>query len=136
MRGSIGTFNNADGWIEVRIDGVVYRNGDDAAQIDPTDPLPACPNPTTGLVILGVNPFGDNQPGWDTVVWSPQGDLDCIYVKEVAAFCNDSNTNPNSSSRRCPPPGPGGSSFDGSASGPRAVQPGGTGVALMIHPYQ
>lgn len=124
FRGSIGAWGT-DGWIECRLDGIVYQNGDNVTQINPDDPKKDCPsgNPIT---FLGPNTFSEPEVGWDKVWFSPNGgDLDCIYIKEVAQYCNDSNTDPNSSSRRCPPPGPGGSSFDGSASGPRVVQPGG-----------
>jgi len=119
IRGDVGTPGKADGWIEVRIDGLVYENGADYAAIDPTDPAPTCPSGRTEIQfledpVLGSGPF----LGWDRVRWSPSvGSITCLYVKETAAYCN--MPNPNAPRRRCPPSGPGGSSFDGRASGPR-----------------
>jgi hypothetical protein len=129
VRGAISSYDQAtaasapDGWLEVRVNDRVYHTGDNFAAIDPLSPPADCDNRVTGISVgLGGSEFG-----WDKVTFKPQGDLDCPYIKEVAAFCEDTPDPPSvgGASPDCPPPGPGGSTFDGTADGPRlGLRPG------------
>jgi hypothetical protein len=126
MRGSISTgtedgFSNGDGWLEVRINNRPYRNGDDYALIDPNSEPDIC-DARTGSIIWPYAEFG-----WNTITFGFGGDatasLDCLYYSSHAQWCNERET--QHTPGRCPPPGPGGSSSDGSPTGPRTVQSGG-----------
>lgn len=126
FRGRIPTFylsgeaqsrtSNNDGYVEARIDGRVYPNGSNFAEIDPHSPEDQC---TGGVSFSGST----TELGWDRVIVSAHGAMDCLYIKENDTYCNESEL--GRPPGRCPEPGPGGSSFDGTASGQRAVQLGG-----------
>jgi hypothetical protein len=128
IRGKVNAMDSArnasaDGWIEARINGIVYPTGTDVSQFDPNAPPPRCPVETAGITWRDDFIAGDVGT-WDKVTFGPQGDLDCPYIKEVAAYCDDNEVF-NRPGAKCDPAGPGGSSFDGSAEGPRIIHPGG-----------
>ena len=117
-----------DGSLEIRIDKQVYKNGDDVATFDPNAPVDPCAKGQVAIPWLATGFAGLGS--WDKVMIGPQGDFDCLYIKDFDAYCND--VSPASGAggvspgaKTCPPPGPGGSSFDGRAQGSRIVQPGG-----------
>lgn len=117
-RGSISTpttglLGNPDGWIEIRVDGKVINDGDDFELFDPDAEPDPCPDGRRAAS------FGNSQTGWDKVTFGPQGDLDCLYIKEVAAYCND-NPILKRPGAKCDPAGPG-----GALPGPRIIHPGG-----------
>jgi hypothetical protein len=131
MRGQVSSIDPTtllskdDAWVELRINDRVYANGDDYDLIDPNSPITGCKNAVTGLNT-------HNEYGWSIGMWQNEF-LDCCYLDRNAAYCrpplhqgpptgdevNDGELGP------CPPPGPGGSSFDGAADGDRYVAPGG-----------
>lgn len=127
-----------DGWIEIRVDGRIYQDGDDAATmppLDPENPPVICPTPRTLQFIKddSIFPAGGLDFGWQSVHFGPMGDIACLYIKAEAAYCNevlspDPSTS-GTSRQDCDPPGPGGSSFNGQAQGPRVVHPGGYSVS-------
>ena len=89
VRGSVSSYNEDtiesgnDGFLEVRINKRVYKNGDDFAAIDPTSPPESCEAGVSGIIT------GRVVSGWNRIVFYPHGDLDCIYIKESATYCND-----------------------------------------------
>jgi hypothetical protein len=141
IRGSINSVSgdagsyvpSADGWLELRVDGRVYQNGDDAdalPPLDPENPPVVCPAPQ---IAQFINESQINQSatdfGWGSAHFGPMGDIHCLYVKEEAAYCNlrpafDPRTS-GTTRQDCDPPGPGGSTFGGTAQGPRIAHPGG-----------
>src|SRR6185369_7500056 len=110
-----------DAWVEVRINGRVYANGDDYDLIDPNSPVTGCRNGVSGLNT-------HNEYGWSIGMWQNEW-LDCCYLDRNAAYCRPTDSDRDDINDGtigdCPPPGPGGSSFDGAPDGDRYVAPGG-----------
>lgn len=117
-RGNISSFNEelgdseADGSIEIRINGRVYNNGDEFPAIDPSEPPDPCTVPITGIK------FALSTFGWNAFSFAPLGAGDCLYVSENGNYCNEHV--PETKTRPCDPPGPG-----GAPPGPIIVHPGG-----------
>jgi hypothetical protein len=124
VRGGISTgFDSNDGWIEIRVNSRIYSKNEDAALVHPGDPPKKCFDGWNGLN-FDPNGFGGDLNGWDTVVIGPQGDFDCLYIRDSASYC-DLGQDLGMAGGACEPPGPGGSDFDGNAEGPRIVHRGG-----------
>jgi hypothetical protein len=135
MRGSISSDNNMlDGWIEFRINDRVYDKNEDAAAVQPGDPPIDCPKGWTELAFDQATIVDGRGAGWDRVIIATQGDFDCYYIFETATFCQEPQIL-NKPGGKCDPPGPGGSSFDGSASGDRIVHKGGYTTAYVAPTY-
>jgi hypothetical protein len=121
---------NSDGWIEVRVNKRVFTNFENAGLVKPDTPENDCPVSrldVTFITSAALTGLEDPTGGWDIFVVSPMvGDLSCLYVKEDASFCNENDIiGVESAGSTCDPPGPGGSSFDGSPNGPRLIHTGG-----------
>lgn len=117
---------NPDAWIELRVDGVPVGDGDDfeitrdrlkAGLTDPCAQKRATGIATHNAVL-----------GWNVVTFGPMGDLDCIYIKDTASYCDD-NPVLKRPGGKCDPAGPGG---DGN--GPRIIHPGGLATPTYVPP--
>ncbi len=120
VRGGINPYGTdpAQGWMEVQINGEYYAFGEDVATVDVEDENRFLFPPCQRLALDGGFALG-----WDCVFFEPYGFIDCLYIKETAAFCNfETKTN---KPQPCDPPGPAGSTFDGTASGDRIVHKNG-----------
>lgn len=74
-----------DGWVELRVDGVTLMDGDDfevarAARLAGVERV--CTSPRVTNIAFTNAPLG-----WNVVSFAPQGNLDCLYVKERSAYC-------------------------------------------------
>lgn len=114
--GSIGSADEAllehqmpekgDGWVELRIDGVPMVNGDDF-EVAKANYLKGIERPCVTPRVSELR-MQNSPRGWNIVSFAPQGDADCLYIKEKAAFCNDVEENPTAGpSPDCKEPGPG-----------------------------
>jgi len=121
MRGSVSSFDEdgtsqEDGWVELRINCRPYQDGDDFATIDPASEPTKCEHGKTGLDMW-------NFTGWRIGVWDYTDQLDCVYLSEFSNYCREQPQ--TGTPGECDPPGPGGASFDGGASGPLRTRAGG-----------
>lgn len=124
IRGSVSTgFDTEDGWIEIRVNDKIYDKDEDAATRDPELDIIDC---YKGWTNIDFDPNGASSEliGWDAVTIGTMGDFKCFRIIESARYCAEPIILKKPGGK-CDPPGPGGSSFDGSASGDRVVHPGG-----------